>query len=127
MLIGIIMYIIAMILPSKTVFKIGSWIQWIIIAINLLLLFNPDLFSESGYWQTILVYLISVGIFAIFTAIAYLVTYRRQDKIETENYIAQKNAREKRERMWICKRCGALNEETLEKCLRCNTDKETTD
>ena len=121
MLIGIVMYIIAMILPSKTAFKIGSWIQWIIITINLILLFNPDLYFRDGYGQTLLAYLISAGIFGIFTIIAYFVTYRRQDKIETENYLAQKATRKKRERMWICKRCGASNEETEEQCIRCST------
>ena len=60
MLIGIIMHIIAMILPSKTVFKIGSWIQWTIIVINFLILLNPELYFETGYVSTITAYIISV-------------------------------------------------------------------
>lgn len=121
MLIGIIMYIIAMLLPSKTVFKIGSWIQWIIIVINLLILLNPELYFETGYVSAITTYIISVVIFAVFTVIAYFVTYRRQDSIEEKIYEAEKAARKKREQMWICKNCGASNEKNEEKCYRCKT------
>jgi uncharacterized paraquat-inducible protein A len=127
MLIGIIMYIIAMLLPSKTVFKIGSWIQWIIIAINLILLFNPELYSEVGYGKAVVTYLISVVVFAIFTVIAYFVTYRRQDNIEEKIYEARIATREKRAQMWICKQCGASNEKNEENCYRCKTHKETRD
>ncbi len=127
MLIGIIMYIIAMLLPSKTVFKIGSWIQWTIIVINLILLFNPELYFETEYGSTITTYIISVAIFAIFTVIAYFVTYRRQDNIEEKIYEAQKTARKRREQMWICKNCGASNEKNEETCYRCKTHKEARD
>ncbi len=121
MSIGIIMYIIAMLLPSKTVFKIGSWIQWIIIAINFLIMLNPDLYFETGYGVAITTYIISVVIFAVFTVIAYFVTYRRQYSIEEKIYEAEKAARKKREQMWICKNCGASNEKNEEKCYRCKT------
>lgn len=124
MLIGIIMYIIAMIVPSKTVFKIGSWVQWIIIAINFLILLNPELYFGTGYGEAIVTYLISVAVFAVFTVISYFVTYRRQDNIETKIYMAEKSAREKRKQRWICKKCGASNENTIELCSRCNTQKE---
>ncbi len=127
MLIGIIMYIIAMVVPSKTVFKIGSWIQWIIIAINLLILLNPELYFETGYGKAIASYVISVAVFAVFTVIAYFITYRRQDSIETKIYMAQKSARERREQMWICKNCGASNEKNVENCCRCKAHKETRD
>ena len=124
MLIGIIMYIIAMILPSKTVFKIGSWIQWTIIVINFLILLNPELYFETGYVSTITAYIISVVVFAAFTSIAYFVTYRRQDNIEEKIYEAEKATRRKREQMWICKNCGASNENDAENCYRCKTYKE---
>ena len=123
MLIGIIMYIIAMVVPSKTVFKIGSWIQWIIIAINFLILLNPDLYFETGYGEAITTYIISVAVFAIFTVITYFVTYRRQDNIEEKTYEGQKAARERREQMWICKNCGDSNEKNEENCYRCKTHK----
>ena len=124
MLIGIIMYIIAMILPSKTVFKIGSWIQWTIIVINFLILLNPELYFETGYVSTITAYIISVVVFAAFTSIAYFVTYRRQDNIEEKIYEAEKATRRKREQMWICKNCGSSNENDAENCYRCKTYKE---
>lgn len=127
MLIGIIMYIIAMTVPSKTVFKIGSWIQWTMIVINLILLFNPELYFETGYGEAITTYLISVVIFAIFTVIAYFVTYRRQDNIEEKIYEAKKAACKKREQMWICKNCGASNEKDTENCHRCKTYRGTGD
>lgn len=113
MLIGIVMYIIAMVSPSKRAFNIGCGIQWTLIGISLLLSISPDIRLKEGYIGAVI-------FFAIFTVIAYFVTYRRQDNIETKIYMYKKAAREKRKQMWICQRCGASNKNTNERCCRCN-------